>query len=156
MGELSRILCRASNEQFVHKKIWWVNLLFKLSYLILIFSLSLGYLNPAFNKPALAPFSGSEGWIYLHAAVWAIRIEIPQLLNVNFKIVKSTLFKRVLTDVSAILPSTGYKTNQKHWLRLFWLEQRRFYNFQINITFSFVSLLVTSLRQFFLGLAEIH
>lgn len=42
---------------------------FKLSYLILIFSLSLGYLNPAFNKPALAPFSGSEGWIYLHAAV---------------------------------------------------------------------------------------
>ena len=32
------------------------------------------------------------------------------VFTVNLKIVKSTLFKRVLTDVSAMLPSTGYKT----------------------------------------------
>ena len=36
------------------------------------------------------------------------------LLNVNLKIVKSKLFKRVLTDVSAMLPSTGYKTDKRH------------------------------------------
>ena len=30
--------------------------------------------------------------------------------SVNLKIVKSTLFKRVLTDVSAMLPSLAYQT----------------------------------------------
>ena len=31
-------------------------------------------------------------------------------VNVNLKIVNLTQFKRVLTDVSAMLPSSGYKT----------------------------------------------
>ena len=31
-------------------------------------------------------------------------------LDVNLKIAKSTLFKRVFTDVSAMLPPLGYKT----------------------------------------------
>ena len=33
----------------------------------------------------------------------------PRNIKVNLKIVKSTLFKRVLTDVSVMLPSSGYK-----------------------------------------------
>ena len=33
----------------------------------------------------------------------------PRNIKVNLKIVKSTLFKRVLTDVSVMLASSGYK-----------------------------------------------
>ena len=50
-------------------------------------------------------------WIRTVSRLKSLRIV---LLNVNLKIVKSKLFKRVLTDVSAVLPSTGYKTDKRH------------------------------------------
>ena len=50
-------------------------------------------------------------WIRTVSRLKSLRIV---LLNVNLKIVKSKLFKRVLTDVSAMLPSSGYKTDKRH------------------------------------------
>ena len=40
-------------------------------------------------------------------ALFSLRGKVPYFVNVNFKIVKLTLFKRVLTNVSAMLPSSG-------------------------------------------------
>ena len=42
-------------------------------------------------------------------ALISLRAKVPYFLNVNLKIAKSTLFKRV-TDVSAMLPFLGCKT----------------------------------------------
>ena len=48
---ISSILFRVSSYQIIDKRIK-LNLLFKLSYLISNFALTLGYLNPALNNTA--------------------------------------------------------------------------------------------------------
>ena len=43
-------------------------------------------------------------------ALISLRPKVAYFLNVTLKIVKSMQFKRVLSDVAAMLSSSGYKT----------------------------------------------
>ena len=55
----------------------------------------------------------SIGLMKKHPVVTALiclRAKVPYFLNVTLKTVKSTQFKRVLSDVAAMLSSSGYKT----------------------------------------------
>ena len=43
-------------------------------------------------------------------ALISLQAKVPNFLNVTLKIIKSTQFKRVLSDVALMLSSSGYKT----------------------------------------------